>query len=1031
MRCSTAIRAVIVLIAFACTVTAFAQTKVDAAQDAPVVVSQSSQALDDIERITSPAPAPSIANAIEHVDVTVERETLSVRLQRTAPDGVLIEASPIFAHLKSEASIEGTVLSYSRFQDGALISLDFADGKVRANDVVLGALPDFEAQTEASTWLSVNAISVLTGTVVSPKDSGGWEFVLDDRLRPKFDLELFVNGKQVSVFEAEPRSIGPVLLVPLEPVAEELGHTLERLDGNVISITRIQDGATFTLDLSTGLVSVRGIPRGVTPNIAYADPDTLLLPFTAVETLTGTNITLEPGTDRIIVELDDRLAGSALPGDRVVDEVAATGFTPEAFEFNISERGPVITQFDSRYRSLNTQLQYESAGSISQAEELIPSRVTLEVQSVDGWVGSLGDSNARFRELGGVDQSRVRGASFRRVNRGNGRLLAVTAGTVANGAEQVSPTAARPTFGGFAAGARIISNDRNRELGISGSIGDTGLTDRVAVSGQYQKNWARNDKGLTNVFVSGDLGVFDGPDGVKADGRTRATARYEFNPQWGTQLNLTYDGREFTRPQENQPVVDVEEDDGTNVPDFEGVLTDPAASRFVGSVSTDWRSARNWGPLTRVGVGAQANYSRSKGEVISETVSVSGSFNTQVAKAGLDLSADVTHSASNIAGDTSSVTNVNARAFKRFKWGAARLNYNQAFLEGEDVQTLIGSLQVTPLRKRFENGAVLAAGPTLSTVWTPDNAFARLGATLSGNSGQFFGRRFNLQGQFSALQSVDPENPQTTLFSNISANYDITRNLTLSATYFDNFDGQSDFNIGLRGRVRFNEPRKHRRPVEGRGILRGKVFFDRNRDGIRQEDEPGIPGVGVKVTGTRLSLNVNGEGNFTIQNMRPGLYGLALDRRSLPLGLLVPDDSAARVTIAEDRFTDIEIPIIASGQIRGTVFIDADGNGQVDPGEHRIEGHFLTLTKNGGTSQEGEEHVTLSASFGQYSFENLEPGRYELSINHGGIVFSRSITLSDNKLFAEQLMALPVDIETTDGTPPSVIDYNTEVIGEA
>jgi len=1023
MNCSTAIRAVVLSAALGCFAPVSAQVQGSADEHAPVQVSGASPIQIHQEPV-GPEPAPKLAPSIEHVDISVENKPLSVRLQRTDADGVLIEASPIFAHLKGEASIEDTVLSYRRFQDGALITLDFSDGKVRANGLVLGALPNFEAQEEATTWLSINAISVLTGTIVSENENSGWTFTLDERLRPKFDLNLFVNGAQVDVSLVEPRSIGPVLLIPLEPVAQELGHVVERLEGNVISITRIQDGAIFTLDLSTGLISVRGVPRGVTPNISYADPETLLLPFTAVETLTGTHITLVPGSNRIDVELDDRLAGSALPGERVVDEVAATGFTPESLEFQLSDRGPAFAQLNSRFRGLSSQLQYESAGGITSPEELVPSRVTLDVESIDGWVGSLGDANARFRELGGVDQSRIRGATFRRRNQENGRLLAIAGGTVANGAEQISPTASRPTFGGFAGGARLISADRSTELGLSASVGDTGRTDRVVVSGQLQRNWAQKERGLTGIFLSSDVGVFDGANGVEFDGRVRASGRYDLTKQFGAQVNLSYDGAAFGGTTQLQT-------DETDVPDFEGVLSDASASRFVGSLSTDWRSVRNWGPLARVGVGAQANYSRTGGTNGNETVSVSGAVNTHVSKVGVDLSADVSYSSSKSGAESFSGTTTSVRAFKSFDWGAARLNYTNSIQDGESQQRLIGTLQVNPVRKRFAKGAVVALGPTLSGVWSPEEASARLGATASANSGQLFGPKLNVQGQISALQSVDPNNSQTGFLANLAADYQITRNIGITASYFDNLAGQRDFAIGLRGRVQFNAQRKHNRPVEGRGVLRGKVFFDRNRDGVRQEDEPGVPGVRVNVTATRLALNVDREGNFTIQNMRPGLYGLAIDRRTLPLGLLVAEDSAARATIGEDRITDIEIPIIASGQIRGTVFVDNDASGDVDAGEPRIEGHFIKLRRTDDNASEDDEYQTLSASFGQYSFENLSPGDYELSINHGGIVYSQSLELTEDELFMVQPFALPGADNAGEGGGRTIIDYDSEVIGEA
>ena len=63
----------------------------------------------------------------------------------------------------------------------------------------------------------------------------------------------------------------------------------------------------------------------------------------------------------------------------------------------------------------------------------------------------------------------------------------------------------------------------------------------------------------------------------------------------------------------------------------------------------------------------------------------------------------------------------------------------------------------------------------------------------------------------------------------------LNRTTALTAIYTDDFQGRSDFSIGLRGTVNFNRPRQYRLPEEGRGILNGRVFLDRNRDGIRQD----------------------------------------------------------------------------------------------------------------------------------------------------------------------------------------------------
>ncbi|MEL6325057.1 MAG: hypothetical protein AAFQ84_12590, partial [Pseudomonadota bacterium] len=330
----------------------------------------------DVQDAPLKSPLPQRADSVEYIDIVVENEPLSVRSRRTELDGVLIEASPIFAQLKGEVSIEGTVLLYRRFQDGAEMSLDQTDGKVKANGIPLGALPDYKERFEATTWLSINAISVLTGTNAKEDGRGGFIFTLDERLRPQFDLDLFVNGQRVDTALLQPRSVGPVLLVPLEIIVDELGHSLERLDENRILVTRIQDAARIELDLTTGLITVNSIPRGISPNLTYFDPVNLLLPFTAVETLTGTHIKLEPGSNRIDVELDDRLGGGVLPGELIDEETAGTPFTPESLEYQLSDRGPAITRFNSRYKSLNTSLRYETAGGLESAAELVPGWVS-------------------------------------------------------------------------------------------------------------------------------------------------------------------------------------------------------------------------------------------------------------------------------------------------------------------------------------------------------------------------------------------------------------------------------------------------------------------------------------------------------------------------------------------------------------------------------------------------------------------------------------------------------------------------------
>lgn len=994
---STAICAVVMMTAMGCFTPGFAQNTGEGSADAPVLVTRVQGQTSDA--LTTETGVPEAALSIEHIDIIVENKEFSVRSRRTDTGGVLIEASPVFSHLKGKVSIEGTVLSYRRYQDGVLLGIDMATGAASINGQVRGFLPGWKARESADTWLEPNSIAFLTGTEPMENKLGGWTFTLAEQLRPKFDLDLWIEGQQITNPAVEPRTIGPVLLIPLEDVTKALGHTLERLNDQVILVRRLQDSITLQLNLSNGLVTVNNVPRGVTPNISFADPETLLLPFSAVETLTGTHIELVPGTDRILITLDDRLGGGVLPGERVVDEVAETSFTPESLDFQLSGRGPVNLTFSSRYRGLNSQLQYNSAGGFDDIRELKPEFVGLNVQSLDGWVGSIGDANTRLRELSGVSASRIRGLTWRKQVGEAGNVLAVAAGTQSVGSVQVTEDASRQTFGGFVAGARLIKSDQSQDIGISAAIAPGGDAGRVVVGGQKNIINQRDEglAGLESVFVSADAGLFAGPDGVKVDVRGRLQARARLTEQIGLQGNIDYEGARFG----------ISDLDLADAAQNERALPG-GASRFVGSVATDWRSSKAWGPVDGVAAGVRASHSRTGGPASNASTTYIGSVNARIPAIDLNLSTDLDYTVSNGSdGERSNSRNVSIRASKRFDWGNFQTTYTDT-QSSETGQTnrLISSLAVQPFRRQLGDGASVAAGPSASAVVADGNFSARFGATISANSGQKFGERLNIQGQFSALQSLDPEDNSTQFFASIGSSYALTRNLQIETTYVEAFDNGRDFGIALRGRVAFNEPRKYSRPKEGLGVLTGTVFFDRNRDGIRQADEPGINTVRVQVSGTRLALNVDRDGRFTIQNMKEGLYSLVVDRRSLPLGLVVPDTVTARATIAEGRITDLQIPIIASGQVRGAIFVDENSNQSIDPGERRVEGTYISLRSLEETD-ETKALTQVSASFGQYSFENLVPGRYELTVNHGGLIYRQTVELSEDDLFQVEPFALP------------------------
>ncbi|MEM5517629.1 SdrD B-like domain-containing protein [Henriciella sp. AS95] len=925
---------------------------------------------------------------VEYRDVTVEGVVVSVRTRRTGDelDALLIDAEPIADALQGRFEMNESTLTYHRHQDGAVITMDFADGDVRSNGVLVGKLPSFEPIEKAGVWLGPNAIAVLTGTVVNQGLDGELIYALDKRLRPEFDLDVWVNGRPVDTFGNEARTVGPVLLVPLGPVAEALGHEL-RVEPGFVTVVRSQDSAVIKLDLASGLVSVNNTPRLVTPNMSFSDRNQLLLPFSAVETLTGTHITVTPGSNRIDISLDDRLGDAGLPGDAVSSGIGNTPLTPEALSYQLSDRGPVMAQFSSRVDRVNSRLTYESAGGMESRRELEPSWLSLDVQSLDGWVGSAGDYSERHRELSGVDVSRIRGLSYRE-QLDDGTLVAVAGGSTLTGTERLSDTASKPEFGGFAAGVRVLGADGSQELGASMKSLDGGETSAFVLSGQKVLDQNGKEGVLQSAYVSADVGHFDTKIGSGLDIRGRGQARYRITDQINAAITAYHVGEKFTASATDSA--------------FQGVFDNRVGARTGGSVSTDWRSAKSWGLLQYVAVGARASVTHIGGSNDITAQSLVMSVSTRIGRDGPGVSIDIDQTRKEETDGVTDTTSVRARVFQRFDWGIVQASYDSQPAANTAEQAVV-AVQGNPFRKSLGEGAYVSLAPSATLARTDGYTSLRVGASAAFSSGSRLGDKLTVDGQMSALPSVNPDDNDTRYFANLRARYLINKNTELTASYFDDLQGRNDLSVALRGTIAFNEPRQHALPLEDRGALTGTVFVDLNRDGIRQEIEPGVPGARLSVRGTRLSLATDRDGNFMIQNIKEGVSVISVSRQSLPLGYMVSDGQLSTATITSGRRTNVEIPIVMSGQVRGAVFVDMDGDGKAGPEDQRLEGQAIQLI-DASTSKVSE---AASASFGQYGFENLSAGKYRLRVMIGWQEFNVDVELADDDLLKVVPIAVP------------------------
>ncbi|GAA3841632.1 hypothetical protein GCM10022243_05070 [Saccharothrix violaceirubra] len=164
---------------------------------------------------------------------------------------------------------------------------------------------------------------------------------------------------------------------------------------------------------------------------------------------------------------------------------------------------------------------------------------------------------------------------------------------------------------------------------------------------------------------------------------------------------------------------------------------------------------------------------------------------------------------------------------------------------------------------------------------------------------------------------------------------------------------------------------------------------------VLDQNGDGIAGVTITLVGPTAGASVpppsqttvtNSEGFFQFLGLKPGSYSLI---ESQPPGYQDGGDQAGDGggSAGNDTITDIELSpgqeaqdyefAEVSGSIAGTVFVDKDDDGVLDPGEVGIEGVQLALLPD------GNPPVTLTTTDqdGNFVFTNLAAGEYTIAEN--------------------------------------------------
>ncbi|KRG63204.1 hypothetical protein ABB26_13070 [Stenotrophomonas humi] len=195
-------------------------------------------------------------------------------------------------------------------------------------------------------------------------------------------------------------------------------------------------------------------------------------------------------------------------------------------------------------------------------------------------------------------------------------------------------------------------------------------------------------------------------------------------------------------------------------------------------------------------------------------------------------------------------------------------------------------------------------------------------------------------------------------------------------------------------------------PVSASGV----VFFDLNNNGVQEPGDAGIGGVDIRLVGTDdqgnpvdTTVPTNADGSFSFDGLRPGTYTLIeptqpvgtaqgkttagqLDSTKTGSGTAsngaAPESSKiANIDLSKpgDTSTDnlfAEVP--TNSGITGKVWLDANNDGVVDPGEVGIAGVEMELTGSDINGNPITPITVTTGADGSYSFLNLPPGEYKV-----------------------------------------------------
>ncbi|MEE9493641.1 MAG: SdrD B-like domain-containing protein, partial [Gammaproteobacteria bacterium] len=208
------------------------------------------------------------------------------------------------------------------------------------------------------------------------------------------------------------------------------------------------------------------------------------------------------------------------------------------------------------------------------------------------------------------------------------------------------------------------------------------------------------------------------------------------------------------------------------------------------------------------------------------------------------------------------------------------------------------------------------------------------------------------------------------------------------------------------------------KPSAAQGTLEGVVYADTNGNATQDSGEPGIAGVNVTVTDSESNIQ-------TLVTDSNGEYSTVVPAGTTLVDIEQSDIDASFTHTEGTDPTTVTVPVNGIGRdvdgfhppvagIQGTVWLDADKDGQIDSGEPRLPNWTLVVRDTSGT----EKARTTTDGNGDYSVTGLTPATYTVDFLNPSGVFITSLS-TNGPLPAGTVINLPLPID------PSGVVYDS------